>query len=94
MYVFYDTCALLEKLHRAFSADSENFLISNITLKELENIKTSANKDAEIKYKARKLIHQRDISNHRLPYPHCLSTLYASNLLYEKIVFPLCTYWY
>ena len=60
MYVFYDTCALLEKLHRAFSADSENFLISNITLKELENIKTSANKDAEIKYKARKLIHLLD----------------------------------
>lgn len=57
MYIFYDTCALLDKLHRAFD---NNFLISNITLRELENIKTSANKDPEVKFKARRLIHLLD----------------------------------
>lgn len=57
MYIFYDTCALLDKLHRAFD---NNFLISNVTLRELENIKTSANKDPEVKFKARRLIHLLD----------------------------------
>lgn len=34
--------------------------ISSITLKELENIKTSSNKDVDIKYAARKLLHMLD----------------------------------
>lgn len=34
--------------------------ISSITLEELENIKTSSNKDADIKYAARKLLHVLD----------------------------------
>ena len=38
MKKFYDTCALLKLMHKAFE---EKFIISNITLKELENIKTS-----------------------------------------------------
>lgn len=50
---FYDTCALLNILYDAFK---EPFFISDITLEELENIKTSANKDADIKFKAKKLI--------------------------------------
>lgn len=50
---FYDTCALLNELHHAFN---NYFCISNITLKELENIKSSAQKDSEIKFKARRLI--------------------------------------
>lgn len=54
---FYDTCALLNELHHAFE---EKFFISSITLKELENIKTSAYKDNEIKFKARKLMHLLD----------------------------------
>ena len=57
MAIFYDTCALLNQLHRAFE---QPFLISNITLRELESIKTSAHKDPEIKFKARKLIHLLD----------------------------------
>ena len=57
MYTFYDTCALLDKLHKAFN---ENFFISNITLRELENIKTSAYKDSDIKFKARRLINLLD----------------------------------
>ena len=55
MKYFYDTCSLLSCQHQAFQG--EKFYISSITLKELENIKTSNNKDPEIKFKARKLIH-------------------------------------
>jgi predicted ribonuclease YlaK len=54
MITFYDTSSLLKELNEAFK---ESFFISSITLKELENIKTSAHKDSDIKYKARKLIH-------------------------------------
>ena len=49
---FYDTCALLNLLDKAFS---EEFAVSDITLHEIEHIKTSGNKDGETKYKARKL---------------------------------------
>lgn len=55
-YSFYDTCSLLEHGESVF-CNSEKFYISNITLKELEQIKTSAFKDVDIKYKTRKLIH-------------------------------------
>ena len=55
MIKFYDTCALLNNIE-IFNS-TENFIISSITLKELENIKSSYNKDEETKYKARKLIH-------------------------------------
>lgn len=53
MNKFYDTCSLLELQEKAF----ENFFyISNITIDELENIKTSFNKDEDIKYKARNIL--------------------------------------
>ena len=57
--IFYDTCALLNELHHAFETEN-NFFISNITLKELENIKTSDKKDAETKFRVRRLIHLLD----------------------------------
>lgn len=47
---FYDTSSLLLK-----PEDNHDFLISSITLEELENIKTSSHKDAELKAKAREL---------------------------------------
>ena len=59
VFCFYDTCALLDQLDTAFN-DPSTVMISNITLKELENIKTSSTKDEDIKYKARKLIHLLD----------------------------------
>lgn len=49
---FYDTCALLNLQERAFE---EPFVISRVTLRELEEIKTSGKKDEETKYKARNL---------------------------------------
>lgn len=59
MQLFYDTCALLNELHKAFETEVP-FIISNITLKELEQIKTSNFKDSEIKFRARRLIHLLD----------------------------------
>lgn len=59
MKKFYDTCALLNAGEKAFA---EPFCVSLITLRELENIKTSRSKDAEIKHKARKVT--RLLANH------------------------------
>lgn len=54
MTKFYDTCSLLDLQSDAFK---EKFMISNITLSELEEIKNSKDKDEEIKYAAKKLLH-------------------------------------
>ena len=51
---FYDTCALLELQQDVLKS---KFIISSITLSELESIKTSANKDEETKWAARRLLH-------------------------------------
>ncbi len=53
--IFYDTCSLLLRSNNIFD-DEESFIISSITLKELEQIKSSNYKDAEIKYAARHLV--------------------------------------
>ena len=53
MIKFYDTNALLYTYNTKLN---ENFIISNLTLKELQNIKENPKKDLEIKYKARHLI--------------------------------------
>ena len=62
---FYDTSSLLLKADTLFE-ENEKFAISSITLEELEYIKTAANKDADIKYAARKLTHILD--NHMGEY--------------------------
>lgn len=54
---FYDTNALLTLQEQVLK---EKFVISSITLQELEDIKTSYKKDQEVKYKARKAIHILD----------------------------------
>lgn len=56
MYNFYDTSSLLLKADELFN-DDEQIFISSITLKELERIKTAANKDYNVKYNARKVLH-------------------------------------
>ena len=53
---FYDTCALLTNYQKIFQ-NNEQFYISDITLLELENIKTSSHKDEDTKYQARQVIH-------------------------------------
>ena len=54
---FYDTNALLELQEEILV---EPFVISSVTLEELENIKTSKTKTEEIRYKARKVVHLLD----------------------------------
>ena len=60
MKKFYDTSSLLLIEDKLFKNSNDTIIISSITLKELENIKTSMNKDARIKYSARKLLHLLD----------------------------------
>ena len=55
-YKFYDTCSLLLKTNHLFDEENVKVVISSISLQELEDIKTANNKDAEIKYSARKLL--------------------------------------
>ena len=52
MIKFYDTCSLLLAQESAFG---EFFAISDVTLRELEGIKTSRFKTEDVKYQARKL---------------------------------------
>ena len=54
---FYDTCALINDQEVAFK---EPFVIADVTLYELEDIKTSRTKDEEIKIRVRKLLHLLD----------------------------------
>ena len=51
---FFDTCALLELQQNIFDS---NFVISSITLMELESIKSSGTKDEETRWAARKILH-------------------------------------
>lgn len=48
MKKFYDTCAILTDC-----SDLTDVCLSSKSIEELENIKTSANRDADLKYKAR-----------------------------------------
>lgn len=51
MAKFLDTCSLLHLQEKAF--DGEIFYMSNVTLLELEDIKTSGKKDENVRYQAR-----------------------------------------
>ena len=53
MIYFYDTCSLLDLQDDAFTTE---FVISSITISELEQIKTSGTKDEEVKWSARELL--------------------------------------
>ena len=54
MTKFYDTCSLLNS-YKSIFGKGEKFYYSSITVTELENLKTSANKTEEIRYSARTL---------------------------------------
>ena len=56
IYKVYDTCSLLLKANHLFDEEDSKIIISSISLQELEDIKTAYNKDADIKYSARKLL--------------------------------------
>ena len=59
IYKFYDTCSLLLKANHLWDEDCR-IVLSSITLEELEHIKTSINKDPDVKFAARKLIKELD----------------------------------
>ncbi len=59
MIKFYDTCSLILNAKNLFN-DNSKFIISSITLEELENIKSSNTKDIDNKIAVRQLLHQLD----------------------------------
>ncbi len=79
MIKFYDTCSLLRKAGSLF-ADNEPFVISSITLEELENIKTSTNRDNDIKYSARVILRQLDAK------PFLYQTITFTNSMLDPII--------
>lgn len=81
MTKFYDTSSLLLKGTNLFNQE-EKFAISSITLKELENIKTSANKDPEIKFAARRLLASLD--EHQGAYDVHIFTMNMLEPIIEK----------
>ena len=59
MNKFYDTCSLILNKDNLFNA-KERFIISSITLDELENLKSSSKTDLDNKIAVRHLLHQLD----------------------------------
>ena len=61
-YKFYDTCSLLLAVNHLWDDENVVPVISSITLEEIEDIKTSSHKDPDVKFSARKIIHE--LENH------------------------------
>lgn len=59
MNKFYDTCSLILNKDNLFNT-KEKFIISSITLDELENLKSSSKTDLDNKIAVRHLLHQLD----------------------------------
>lgn len=78
---FYDTNAVLKLQNKIFE---ERFLLSSITLQELEHIKVSRNKDEETKYNARKILHLLDENQDK--YDVVIYTTDMENYIIEKQV--------
>ena len=77
---FFDTSSLLSKAETIFkqAIDSKTpFFISSITLKELEHIKSSAHKDADVKYSARLILSLLE------QHPECFEII-IHKLRYER----------
>ena len=79
---FYDTNAVLKLQSKIFDDD---FALSSTTLHELEHIKTSRNKDEEVKYNARKVIHLLDTYSDK--YDVVTFTTDVDDLMHEYGVF-------
>ena len=84
--LFYDTCSLLTLQGAVFDTE-EVFYISSITLNELENIKTSGQRDEEIKYNARNLL--RLLDNNINKYKVILYNSKIDNILTNKYDLPI-----
>lgn len=79
-YNFYDTSSLLLKANTLFETPEEQIIISSITLKELEEIKTMYNKTSDIKYAARRTLAQL------AAHPGCYDVVIFQNNMLEPIL--------
>lgn len=80
----YDTCSLLEQAGHLFDSDDFKLVITSITLEELEHIKTSSNKDADVKYAARRVLN--DLDEHYGEFEIILYTdIYGDKMLKDGI---------
>ena len=83
-YKCYDTCSLLMQAGNLFTSDDYTLVISSIVLEELENIKTSGNKDADVKHAARKVL--QDFDEHYGAFEIILyNDLYGEKMLKDGI---------
>ena len=60
MTKFYDTCSLILDADNLFRNSNEHFIISSITLDELENIKSSSKTSVDNKIAVAQLLHKLD----------------------------------
>ena len=80
----YDTCSLLEQAGHLFTSDDFTLVITSITLEELEHIKTASNKDADVKYAARRVL--TDLDEHYGSFEIVLyNDLYGEKMLKDGI---------
>ena len=56
----YDTCSLLKEAGHLFTSDDFTLVIGSIVLEELEDIKSRSNRDADVKFAARKVLQDLD----------------------------------
>ena len=80
MYNFYDTSSLLLKANTLFEDPAEKIVISSITLKELEEIKTMYNKTSDIKFAARRVLAQLGA------HPNSYDVVIFTNSMLEPIL--------
>ena len=83
-YKCYDTCSLLEQAGHLFASDDFVLVITSISLEELEHIKTASNKDADVKYAARRVL--QDLDEHYGTFEIILyNDLYGDKMLKDGI---------
>lgn len=73
--IYYDTCSLLLTADTLFDNPEEQIIISSVSLRELEDIKSSDKKDADVKYAARHLTRILD-KNKEKQIPFIFNNLY------------------
>lgn len=98
-YNFYDTSSLLKRATDLFDNPDEKIIISSITLEELEDIKTCHNKDMDVKYAARKLLHTIDENRSKIEIvifrPSMLAAIEEKDLsINNDMKILACANWY
>lgn len=98
-YNFYDTSSLLKRATDLFDDPDEKIIISSITLEELEDIKTCHNKDMDVKYAARKLLHTIDENRSKIEIvifrPSMLAAIEEKDLsINNDMKILACANWY